>query len=406
MASGIPCVLTAIPSFLSFDDDARLRAVRARRRMRSSSASGSSSCSATRPARAASRARTRGRGAMAGRAVADRLEQFFSSRYTALRLPRRRCHRKTGGGGDQPPGRRRSVCPRGMPLAPSCHPFVTSRHRSEQLADRFAGMRKTALRSDLLLASAVTAQPAAGRVAAGPEGAGRAQEHRYDGDLTLDSYRPRGLERRSAAGDLRERRRSPRPQGMGAVHVVAAARGDARHRRDHVSDDERRGRRGADGSAAEVRAGACRRLKIDPNRIALWACSANARARHGAHRETCEDFRAAAFFYGIMTTAPAHPDVPVFIARAGRRPDAQRLHRPLGRAGGGARPPVTLITYPEGLHGFELREDTPESRQIITQTLDFLQFHLTDRADAAHRADDAHPAAEALRRRRPARWRD
>jgi uncharacterized protein HemY len=43
-----------------------------------------------------------------------------------------------------------------------------------------------------------------------------------------------------------------------------------------------------------------------------------------------------------------------------------------------AEAPVTFVTYPEGVHGFELEQDTPESRQIITQTLDFLQFHLTN----------------------------
>ena len=40
--------------------------------------------------------------------------------------------------------------------------------------------------------------------------------------------------------------------------------------------------------------------------------------------------------------------------------------------------PVTLITYPEGVHAFDVENDTPESRQIVAQTLDFLQFHLAN----------------------------
>jgi hypothetical protein len=64
--------------------------------------------------------------------------------------------------------------------------------------------------------------------------------------------------------------------------------------------------------------------KIDAKRIAIWSCSANVR---------------------LGTAMLASRD--------------------------------ELITYPEGLHGFELDNDTPESRQIVMQTLDFLQFHLT-----------------------------
>ena len=39
--------------------------------------------------------------------------------------------------------------------------------------------------------------------------------------------------------------------------------------------------------------------------------------------------------------------------------------------------PLSFVNYPEGRHGFELLDDTPESRQIVEQTLDFLQHHLT-----------------------------
>jgi dienelactone hydrolase len=118
-------------------------------------------------------------------------------------------------------------------------------------------------------------------------------------------------------------------------------------------------------------------LKIDPKRIAIWSCSANVRlgtAMLASH----DDFRAAVFYYGLMETAPKNITTPVLVTRAGL--DAPSLNASVDRWVAQAvelDAPVTLITYPEGLHAFDIDNDTPESRQIVTQTLDFLQFHLT-----------------------------
>lgn len=118
-------------------------------------------------------------------------------------------------------------------------------------------------------------------------------------------------------------------------------------------------------------------LKIDAKRIAIWSCSANARLGT-AMLASRNDLRAAVFYYGLMETAPKNVTTPVLVTRAGL--DALSLNTSIDRWVAEAvslDAPVTLITYPEGLHGFELENDTPESRQIVTQTLDFLQFHLT-----------------------------
>ncbi|HYI08058.1 MAG TPA: hypothetical protein VEK57_03215 [Thermoanaerobaculia bacterium] len=118
-------------------------------------------------------------------------------------------------------------------------------------------------------------------------------------------------------------------------------------------------------------------LKIDPSRIAIWACSANGRVGTELAAKA-DNLRAAVFYYSAMNTAPKNVNLPVFVARAGL--DALSLNQGIDRWVAQAvaiDAPVTLVTYPEGRHGFELLDDTPESRLIVTQTLDFLQHHLT-----------------------------
>lgn len=116
-------------------------------------------------------------------------------------------------------------------------------------------------------------------------------------------------------------------------------------------------------------------LKIDPNRIAIWACSANGRV--GTDLVARQPFRAAVFYYAIMPTAAKAEHMPVLVTRAGL--DTTTINDSIDQWVAGALKidaPVTLINYPEGLHGFDLRNDTAESKDIIRQTLDFLHFNL------------------------------
>jgi acetyl esterase/lipase len=117
-------------------------------------------------------------------------------------------------------------------------------------------------------------------------------------------------------------------------------------------------------------------LKLDMSRIAIWSCSAN--VRNGtAMLAKMPSLRAAVFYYGIMSTPPSQPDVPVLVARAGL--DVLTINESIDRWTAQAvelDAPVTLIAYPHGRHGFELIDDTNESRAIVKQTLDFLEFHL------------------------------
>ena len=120
-------------------------------------------------------------------------------------------------------------------------------------------------------------------------------------------------------------------------------------------------------------------LKIDPKRVAIWACSANGRVGTALiANQPADAFRAAVFYYALMETAPKHADLPVLIARAGL--ENPSLNRTIDRWAAQAvamEAPVTLLTYPQGRHGFELVDDTDESRRIVRHTLEFLKHHLT-----------------------------
>jgi hypothetical protein len=116
---------------------------------------------------------------------------------------------------------------------------------------------------------------------------------------------------------------------------------------------------------------------LDAKRIAIWACSANGRVGTATLANN-EDLRAAVLYYALMDTPPKNVTTPVLVARAGL--DAPNLNQSIERWVSQAitlEVPVSFVNYPEGRHGFELIDDTPESRQIVEQTLDFLQHHLT-----------------------------
>lgn len=150
-------------------------------------------------------------------------------------------------------------------------------------------------------------------------------------------------------------------------------------------------------------------LGIDANRIGVWACSAHVpmalsllMQKDGPH-PTC-----AALCYGYMldldgstgvaeaaaawrfvnasagkTVDDLPPDVPLFIARAGRDQFAglnEALDRFLAKAVA-RNLPVTFVNHPEGPHAFDLDHDSETTRGIIRSILAFIRCHL--RADAA-----------------------
>jgi len=145
-------------------------------------------------------------------------------------------------------------------------------------------------------------------------------------------------------------------------------------------------------------------LGIDATRLGVWASSGNVPlALSLLLRDAAPPLRCAALSYGFMLdldgatgTAEASkqfgfanpcagktlddlaPDIPLFLARAGKD-QFPHLNESIDRfvAGALARNlPVTLVNHPEGPHAFDLFLDTGMSREIIRQILGFLRFQL------------------------------
>ncbi|HEV2802898.1 MAG TPA: alpha/beta hydrolase [Pyrinomonadaceae bacterium] len=145
-------------------------------------------------------------------------------------------------------------------------------------------------------------------------------------------------------------------------------------------------------------------LGIDERRIGLWAGSGNvplalsALMREGSGRVKC-----AVLCYGFMldldgamqvaeaskmwgfvnpcaekSIADLPPDVPLFIARAGRD-QIPHLNETLDRFVTQALKrnlPLTFVNHAAAPHAFDLSEDSETSREMIRQILAFMRFHL------------------------------
>ena len=146
-------------------------------------------------------------------------------------------------------------------------------------------------------------------------------------------------------------------------------------------------------------------LGIDGNRIGVWACSGhgpNALSvlmEHGRDGLTCAvlayayaldldgstRIADAAKQFRFVTPAAGKsvndlpPDLPLFIARAGRD-QMPGLNDALDRFVGAALAvnlPVTIVNHATGPHAFDLFDDSRTSRDIVKHLLAFLQFHLS-----------------------------
>jgi len=142
-------------------------------------------------------------------------------------------------------------------------------------------------------------------------------------------------------------------------------------------------------------------LGIDERRIGVWSCFGNVPTALGSLMQK-QDLKCAALCYGITldldgstgvtesakkfrfanpsagkSVRDLPPEVPLFIARAGR--DEPGLNQALDRFIAhalAANLPITVANHPTGPHAFDLMHDSETSRQIIRQILTFLRFHL------------------------------
>ncbi len=141
-------------------------------------------------------------------------------------------------------------------------------------------------------------------------------------------------------------------------------------------------------------------LQIDPQRIGLWACSGNVpNAIRLAHADS--SLRCAALLYGFMldtadSTAVddmskalrfASPNkgmenfpenTPILVIGAGRDEFAG-LNESIDNFEAEAvarNSPVSVIRYPEGVHGFDILDDSQRSIEMIKLCVGFLRLRL------------------------------
>jgi dienelactone hydrolase len=147
-------------------------------------------------------------------------------------------------------------------------------------------------------------------------------------------------------------------------------------------------------------------LGVDAKRLALWSCSGNVPNALGLIAEN-PDLACAALLYGYTIDLDDHRDVAAaqaqfgFAVPAGLEPSAlRRIPLLIVRAGKDEAPglnatldrfvpraletsvPLTLLSYPEGPHAFDILDASSASRAVIRQVLAFLRTHLVDTKDA------------------------
>jgi tetratricopeptide (TPR) repeat protein len=133
-------------------------------------------------------------------------------------------------------------------------------------------------------------------------------------------------------------------------------------------------------------------LKIDENKIGIWSSSANVRiALPLVMQEDRKYIRTAVFYYGVMNSERVRFDVPLLVVRAGQ--DVPNINATIDAYVARAiaqDAPLTLISYADGQHAFDVLDDNDQTREIVKQTLDFLKFHLMK--DVANTATKRAPS--------------
>jgi tetratricopeptide (TPR) repeat protein len=140
-------------------------------------------------------------------------------------------------------------------------------------------------------------------------------------------------------------------------------------------------------------------LRIDPDNLALWACSANVRVAMPYALDSANAFvKAVVLYYGQLDASLIRGDLPVFVGRAG-------LDNPLFNTSIDAyvaaavvkNAPVTIVNLPNGHHAFDLVDDNDASRAIVRETLAFMKDNLSAGVQAGRRERAGQVRALALR---------
>jgi acetyl esterase/lipase len=132
-------------------------------------------------------------------------------------------------------------------------------------------------------------------------------------------------------------------------------------------------------------------LQLNPDSVALWAFSGGGPQIGVAIKEQLPYVRCLVSFYAFLDTFPPAADYspirilqksggrlpPVFIARAGK--DRADLNQSVDAFVKEARQrghDVEVAHYPDGVHAFDVEQNTDDSRKIIAQAIAFIRKHL------------------------------
>ena len=120
------------------------------------------------------------------------------------------------------------------------------------------------------------------------------------------------------------------------------------------------------------------RLGIDPENIAIWACSANVKPGSAYALDPAHTWvKCAVFYYGFVDTVQSRADLPMLVARAGL--DGSWINVPLSafieRSIAHNRT-ITVLNLPNAHHAFDLLDDDESSRDAVRTTLAFLKDNL------------------------------
>lgn len=121
-------------------------------------------------------------------------------------------------------------------------------------------------------------------------------------------------------------------------------------------------------------------LNIDPGKIGLWTCSANARTgMRIAYKTRPELVKALVVYYGGPDSlGQLRQNLPTLLVRAGL--DAQFINKRLEDFLQEALQQdvrIELVNYLNGIHAFDAFTNTDESKEVIIKTVKFLEKNLT-----------------------------
>lgn len=119
-------------------------------------------------------------------------------------------------------------------------------------------------------------------------------------------------------------------------------------------------------------------LGIDPERLALWSCSANVPTAYGYLMEKAPaGVKAAVLYYGNASGPAPRKDLPLFYVLAGRDgPELNAGIRALWGRAIEAGAPWTMVSAPRLTHAFDGLDEGAESKALVKQTVAFLAERL------------------------------